>query len=54
LEQGGSTSYFVEQREEDMCWKCGGLHGKKDCLNLLQATTTSLNPNQTLYSLQGL
>jgi len=23
--RGGSSSYFVEQRGEEKCWKCGGL-----------------------------
>jgi hypothetical protein len=42
---GGSTSYLAEERGEDKCWKCGGPHKKKDCLNPLQTTTFNPNPN---------
>jgi hypothetical protein len=36
---GGSTFYSVKQGGENKCWKCGGLHKKKDYPNPLQATT---------------
>ncbi len=42
---GGSTSYFVEQGGEDKCWRCGGLHKKKDYPNPPQATTSNPNPS---------
>jgi hypothetical protein len=43
---GDSTSYLVEQGQEDKCWRCGGPHKKKDCPNPPQAITSNLNPSQ--------
>jgi len=43
---GGSSSYSTEQRGENKCWRCGGSHWKKDCLNPPQPTTPNPNPSQ--------
>ncbi len=43
---GGSTSYLAKQGGKDKCWKCGGLHKKKNCPNPLQTINFNLNPNQ--------
>jgi len=40
----GSTYYSTEQGGENKCWRCDGLHKKKDCPNPPHATTLNLNP----------
>jgi hypothetical protein len=42
--KGDFSSYFVEQKGEEKCWRCGRLHHKRDCPNLLQRTINNPNP----------
>jgi hypothetical protein len=41
----GSTFYLAKQGGEDKCWKCGGVHKKKDYPNPSQAITSNPNPS---------
>jgi hypothetical protein len=43
---GHSTSYSVKQGGENKCWRCGGLHKKKNYPNPLQAITFNFNLGQ--------